>query len=89
MGLVQWGSVSGTPPDTIRPIRVGVECQYSDEDGDRDSATFIAGPDLGSTPLDVHVAILRLMEEEFFEVPVHGQAPMEMCRETVRSVTVW
>ena len=87
MGLVQWGNVSGTTPEKIRPIRVRFDCEYSDDEPDW--ATFIAGRELGPTPLDVHQAILRLMEEEFFEVPVHGQAPMEMCRETVRCVTVW
>ena len=87
MGLVQWGSIGGA--DTIRLIRVRFECQYPGDECERDGATYIAGRELGRTSADVHKAIIRLMEKEFFEVPVLGESPLEMCRETVRRLIVW
>ena len=57
MELVQWGSVAGATPDTIRLIRVRFKCQYPGDHCERDGATYIAGGELGPTSADVHEAI--------------------------------
>ena len=61
-----------------------IRCTYPDG-SEPTEVTFEPGPELESTPEEIHARILRLLETlEYVELPAGGEPPLPFWSETVR-----